>query len=97
MVLDGTDKEMLEKEIRLFIEDIPHEIRVHMYRDIQGLLQVEEVGDFVLGLGIGYIICPFLSKYISKHGRKPTDEEFKDIQIIIINHANAIREAILKT
>lgn len=97
MVLDEADKALLEQEIDLFVKDIPHKIRVHMYRDIQGLLQVKEVGDFVLGLGIAYIICPFLSKYVSKHGRKPTDEEFKDIQIIIINRANAIREAILKT
>jgi hypothetical protein len=97
MVLHETDREMLEKEIDLFVKNIPHEIHVHIYRDIEGLLQVKEVGDFVLGLGIGYIICPFLSKYVSKHGRKPTDEEFKDIRIIIVNHANEIREAILKT
>ncbi|GEM_PF-2972186 len=97
MALDETDKEMLEQEISLFVRDTPHEIRVHLYRDVQGLLQVKEVEDFVLGLGIGYVICPFLSKYVSKHGRNPTDDEFKDLRVIIVNHANEIREAILKT
>ena len=58
--------------------------------------QIENSDDFTVGLAWGEIITEFSGLYVTKYGRRPSEEEISQASDIVIKRTKEIKEAIFK-
>jgi hypothetical protein len=96
MVLDDSDRGMLERNIDKGIKEIAGWVRTIFNPDAKSGMHIQNEFDFVYGMTYQGIMRDFFHDYCDKYQyqRVPTKEEIQEVVQIIYRRTSEIRNAI---
>ncbi len=96
MALDPTHSGILEQLIDQAIKDMGMTVQFVRSDRYSKIIKDKDGDDFVLGYIIGRIDTTFKATYIATYGRLLSNEEILEIENIIYNRIDELKEAIFK-
>lgn len=96
MALDPTHSGILEQLIDQAIKDMGMTVQFVRSDRYSKIIKDKNGDDFVLGYIIGRIDTTFKATYIATYGRLLSNEEILEIENIIYNRIDELKEAIFK-
>jgi hypothetical protein len=91
MVLDDSDRGMLERNIDKAIKEIAGWVRTIFNPDVKSGMHIQNEFDFVYGMTYQGIVRDFSNDYSDKYQRGPTMEEMQEVFQIIYRRIPEIR------
>jgi len=96
VALDPTHSGILEQLIDQAIKDMQVTVQFVRSDRYSKIIKDKDGDDFVLGYIIGRIDTTFKATYIATYGRLLSNEEILEIENIIYNRIDELKEAIFK-
>ena len=96
MLLNPTHRGTLEQLIDQAIKDMQPTVQFVRSDRYSKIIKDKNGDDFVLGFVIGRIDTTFKANFIATHGRILSDEEILEVENIIYNRIDELKEAIFK-
>jgi len=96
MVLSATHRGILEQIIDQAIKDMPLTVNFVRSERYTKILKNKNGEDYVLGYVIGGIDTTFKATFIATQNRLLSNDEVKEIENIIYNRIDELKEAIFK-
>jgi hypothetical protein len=97
LALDARSRKMIDQAINTAILQLPYIVKIFFNPSNRAILKIEKESDFALGIALAHIQAEIFIKFKNLHdGRVPTNDEIKEIAIIIFERLPHIHEAIFR-